>query len=250
MSKHRLKHWFSAGCLAFTFSATFGGTLSGCFGGDDGEAASTAPPPPPPPLPAPPPGTQHVDSNLAIGAPADALKALEALGQLGKNAQAELGPVVSFRDLAPFLKDDIGSFKADGKLDGKTTSIQGMQISEVKRSYKNGEQRLRVSITDTSLAPFMRAGFAMAQMIQEDSTRGYKKGGQFQGQPGIAEWKESGQSELHVLAGGRFLVDISISKASAGDAEQLFAKLDVPALIATAKKAKNNAAAPVPANSP
>lgn len=172
------------------------------------------------------------------------MKALEALGKLGQDGQAAMGPVVSFRELLPFLKDDLAGFVADGAAEGKTSALQGMQVTEVKRRYKQGEQSLRVSITDTSLAPFMRAGFAMAQMVQEDSTRGYKKGGVFQGQPGIAEWNEHGKSELHVLAGGRFLIDISISKSSAGAAEQLLNALDVSGIVATAQKAQNNAAAP------
>ncbi len=236
MSKHPVKQWFSSCCLVLSLSA--------CFGGGDSTGPSSAPPPPPPPLPAAPPGITPSDSVIPLGVPADAMKALEALGQLGKTGQTALGPVVSFRDLAPFLKDEVGGFKAEGELDGKTTTVQGMQVSEVKRHYKNGEQTLRLSITDTSLAPFMRAGFAMAQMIQEDSTKGYKKGGQFQGHPGIAEWKDSGRSELHVLAAGRFLIDISISKTNAGAAEQLLASLDVPGIVATAKKAKDNAVAP------
>jgi hypothetical protein len=234
MLKPSLKHWFSSCCVVLSLGACSFGSSS------DGPSAA---PPPPPPLPSAPPGTKPSSLSLPSGAPADALKALDALGQLSKGGDAALGPVVSFRDLAPFLKDEIGGFKADRELDGKTTSMRGMQVSEVKRSYKNGEQTLRLSITDTSLAPFMRAGFAMAQMIQEDSTKGYKKGGEFQGHPGIAEWKESGRSELHVLAGGRFLIDISISKASAGAAEQLFGALDVPGIVATAKNAKDNAAA-------
>lgn len=239
MLKPTLKHRFYSCCLALSLGACSGGSSE----------ASSAAPPPPPPLPEAPAGTKPSSSSLPSGAPADALKALEALGQLSKVGDTALGPVVSFRELAPFLKDELGDFKATGELDGKTTSMRGMQVTEVKRSYKNGEQTLRLAITDTSLAPFMRAGFAMAQMIQEDSTKGYKKGGQFQGHPGIAEWKESGRSELHVLAAGRFLIDIAISKTSQGAAEQVFATLDVPGIVATAKNAKDNAAA-IPAAAP
>jgi len=217
--------------------------LPACGFGDASDAPSAATPPPPPPLPPAPPGAPPAPSALPAGVPADALKALEALGKLGQNGQSMLGPVVSFRDLVPFLKDELGSFKAEGAPDGKTSSLQGMQVTEVKRRYKSAEQSLRLSITDTSLAPFMRAGFAMAQMVQEDSTRGYKKGGVFAGHPGIAEWNENGKSELHVLAGGRFLIDISISKSTPGAAEQLLASLDVGAIVATAAKAKENAAA-------
>jgi hypothetical protein len=187
-----------------------------------------------------------------INNPMQALQALGALGQqaqqvLSQQGQANLGPVVNWRDLSAFLPDSLGDLKATGEIDGETTSMQGLQVTTVKRRYKADKRGARLELVDTSLAAFLRAPFAMVQMVQEDSSRGYKKGTQVQGQPAIAEWNEKQKrSEVHILAGGRFLVNLELDDASMGQAEALAGSLDLAGIIASAAKAQAPAA-PVPA---
>jgi hypothetical protein len=229
--------------------------LAGCAESSESESASPAakapPPPPPPPLPTPPRGSnvaaepEPTDSIPNIpGMPDEAMKAMQELGKLG-SAQALMGPVVSFRDLAGFLPDELAGFQAKDEVDGKTTSMNGMQLTEVSRRYARDGETLRIKIVDTSLLPMLRAGFAMVQMVQEDSTRGYKKGGSYKGHPGIAEWKKARkQSELRVLAAQRFMIEVELQKSSEGAAEKVFDALDVKGIVASASKARDNAAAP------
>ncbi|MFT3925713.1 MAG: hypothetical protein QM778_24440 [Myxococcales bacterium] len=231
------------------------GGLPGC---SSGEAPASAAPPPPPPLPGQVPGAPPVPAAPAmpqqINNPMQALQALGALGQqaeqmLGQQAgQAELGPVVNWRDLSAFLPESLGDLKASGEIDGETTSMQGLQVTTVKRRYKNGETGARVELVDTSLAPFLRAPFAMVQLIQEDSSRGYKRGTQVKGQPAIAQWEEKQKrSEVHILAAGRFLVNVELDDAKQGQAEGLAEALDLAGIIASAAKAKAQpGAAPAP----
>lgn len=177
--------------------------------------------------------------------PMQALQALGALGQqaqqvLGQQAgQADLGPVVNWRDLSAFLPEALGELNATGEIDGETTSMQGLQVTTVKRRYKAGKTSGRLELVDTSLAAFLRAPFAMVQLVNEDSSRGYKRGTQIQGQPAIAEWNEkSKRSEVHILAGGRFLVNLELEGAAQGQAEGLAGGLDLSGIMASAAKAK------------
>jgi hypothetical protein len=167
---------------------------------------------------------------------------------LGQQGQANLGPVVNWRDLSAFLPDSLGELEASGEIDGETTSMQGLQVTTVKRRYKAGKRGARLELVDTSLAAFLRAPFAMVAMVQEDSSRGYKKGTQVQGQPAIAEWNEKGKrSEVHILAGGRFLVNLELDDAQQGQAESLAANLDLAGIMASAAKAQAPA---IPAPAP
>lgn len=172
----------------------------------------------------------------------------EAARQIGQAAPT--GPVVNWRDLAPFLPQQLAGFEAKGDVDGNTTSMQGMQVTTVSRRYERGKERMKVEILDTSWAPFLRAPFALVQMIQEDSSKGYKKGVTFKGQPAIAEWRQSGSSELHTLAAQRFVINVEIKTDTMGLAEQVAESLDLNGIMATAAKAQlqaPGAAVPPPA---
>ena len=65
------------------------------------------------------------------------------------------------------MPDKLGDFEAAGELDGSTSGMGNMQVSKVSRRYKSGDTRLRLQITDTSLVPMLRAGFAMAAQVQQ-----------------------------------------------------------------------------------
>lgn len=148
--------------------------------------------------------------------PANPLQALAHLAKAGEAlskgmGQKELGPVVNWRELQPFAPDKLGEFVAEGELDGSTGSMGAMKVSSVKRRYKAGESRLQLEISDTSLVPMLRAGFAMAAQVQEDSTRGVKKGITVEEQPGMLEWRKSGKrGKLALLVGGRFIVNLRL----------------------------------------
>jgi len=158
---------------------------------------------------------------------------MEALAQLAKAGEAlskgmgqkQLGPVVNWRDLQPFAPDKIGDYAAEGELDGSTGSMGAMKVSSVKRRYKAGESQLRLEISDTSMVPMLRAGFAMAAHVQEDSTRGIKKGVTVEGQPGLLEWRKAGKrGKLALLVGGRFIVNLRLRQTDDPEAVVKLAK--------------------------
>jgi hypothetical protein len=189
--------------------------------------------PAPPAMPAPSPGAPaapQVD-------PKNPLAALQQLGQqLGQafGAKGGQGTVVNWRSLEPFVPAKIGDWAADGEVRGSTGGLGGLQASTVSRRYTSGERRLRVKIVDTTASPFMRAGFAFAQGMNQDSSEGIKKGIQVSGNTGILEWsKGSNRSKVAVLVADRFLVDVSVSPAAnAEEASAIAGQLNLSGLAA------------------
>jgi hypothetical protein len=85
----------------------------------------------------------------------------------------------------------------------------------VQRRYQSGERNLSIEIVDTTMSPFMRAGFAFAQALNEDSSQGIKKGVKVGGHTAILEWnRRDNRSKVNVLVGDRFLVKVRVSPAS------------------------------------
>lgn len=150
---------------------------------------------------------------------AKTLAAMQAMQQAGG------GPVVNWRQLAPYLPEKFEGYEARGELDGRTTSTGGMQFTEVKRRYKQGDKKLRIQITDTSMAGMLRAPFAMAAMINEDSTRGYKKGTKLDGHSAIVEWESKRKrSKATALVGERFVVSIRVDGTESDEEAQRLLK--------------------------
>lgn len=166
---------------------------------------------------------------------AGSIAAMQAMG-------AGTGPVVNWRELSAFVPEKIGAFEKQGELDGSTNSMGGMQVTKVERHYKAGGQRAQIEIVDANLVAMLKMPFAMISMINEDSTRGFKKGKQVAGHPAIVEWTESSKhSKVTILVGDRFIVNIEVRDASAMDAaEKLASALDIAAL------ARLKPAAPAP----
>jgi hypothetical protein len=158
-------------------------------------------------------------------------KALGALGSLGDHAQGE-GPVANWRQLAPFVPEELGSFSAKGELDGKTQSMGGIEVSNVSRRYEDGDRRATVRLTDTHFSTLLRAPFKMAAMVEEDSSKGYKKGKKIAGHTALVEWsRPSGRSKALLLVNDRYMLDIQVrGTKTPDDAEKVAAELDLDGL--------------------
>ena len=164
--------------------------LLGCkkeqAGGGESESKLAAAPTATTETPAPKGGGSGVEGTVTN--PLQAMAQLAKAGEaLNKGMGQQLGQVVNWRQLAPFVPDKLGEFVAEGDLDGSTGGMGTMQVSRVKRRYKAGDKTLRLEITDASLVPMLRAGFAMAAQIHEDSTKGIKKGVKMDGNPGMID---------------------------------------------------------------
>lgn len=154
-------------------------------------------------------------------------KSLAAMKALGAG-----GPAVNWRQLVPFLPEKLDAFAAKGELEGSTQKAGGFEFSEVSRSYEADKRRLHVKITDATTTPFLRAPFAMAAMIDEDSSSGYKKGKTLAGNSAVVEWREaSKESSVVMLVAQRYVVDVRVSDATKPDeAEALIQQLKLDEL--------------------
>ena len=170
-------------------------------------------------------GMEPEQAKQQIGL-AKSLAAMKAMSEAGG------GPAVNWRKLQPYLPDELGDFKATKDLKGATNKMGGMEFTEVSRSYAAGERQLTIKITDAFTAPMLKAPFAMAAMIQEDSTEGYKKGKKIQGHTAIVEWRKSGQrSNVVMLVGERFMLNVTVRPTdTVDDAEKAVALLDLDSL--------------------
>lgn len=171
---------------------------------------------------------------------AGTLAGLQAMGAAG-------GPVVNWRELSPFVPEKIGGFDKHGELDGSTNNAGGFQVTKVERHYRSGEQKASIEITDANMVQMLKMPFAMSALINEDSTRGFKKGKRIGDHPAIVEWDESSKrSKVMILVGERYIVEVRVSDATANDAaEKLAAALDIAGL-AKLKPAETAAAPAAP----
>lgn len=158
---------------------------------------------------------------------AGSIAAMQAMG-------ASAGPVVNWRELAKFVPEKVGAFAMHGELDGSTNNMGGMQVTKVERKYKAGEQSAEITITDANMVAMLKMPFAMLSMINEDSTRGFKKGKRISDQPAIVEWNENSKdSKATLLVAGRYIVNVEVRRAAANDAaEKLATQLDISGLAA------------------
>ncbi|RMG93463.1 MAG: hypothetical protein D6705_18630, partial [Deltaproteobacteria bacterium] len=147
------------------------------------------------------------------------------------------GPVVNWRKLIGFLPDEIGGFTATGDAKGTTTKmapVPGAAGTEVRREYRQGDARARVTIVDTTMSPALLSAFKLTAGMEEDSSDGYTKGTTIAGHPARVEWKaRSKQSTATVLVGDRYLVTVRVRNTSRDDdAAKLAAALDLAGIAA------------------
>jgi hypothetical protein len=143
----------------------------------------------------------------------------QAMKQIGDAAQkasedfkkaAEKAPVepVKYDVLLPFLPAPDGWQATEPS--GQTTSMGEYKVTNVNRSYTQGEQQVRLEITDGGFAPMVYAPFHMMSQFATEGTDGYNRGIKVAGNPGFETWKKDGKNaELWTLVGDRFLVHLS-----------------------------------------
>ena len=173
-------------------------------------------------------------AKTGLGALADGInqmgQAMKKMGQVASSGKV-LGKVVNWRALQAFLPDKLGAFSATKPLRGSTGGFGNMQTTQVERRYASENAKLRVKIMDTSMVPMLRAAFSMANMVNEDSSEGLKKGVKVQGSPGLLEWQAKGRSKLSMLVAERFVVELRLSQANtAKDVLALGESFDVSGL--------------------
>ena len=86
-----------------------------------------------------------------------------------------------------------------------------MAYSKTEANYKNGDQSIRVGITDTAAAMMMLMPVRMmvATGYSKETSDGYEKATTISGQPAVEKWRAADKDgELTILANDRFVVEV------------------------------------------
>lgn len=163
-------------------------------------------------------------------------KAAEAVGQAAAQA-GTAAAAQSTNDVAKAMQGmaaALGAKTADGKpveplafqtLEAALPSVSGWEMekpnsermtspvpfSKTETEYKNGEQSVRVTITDTAAAMMllMPVRMMVATGYSRETSNGYEKATTVSGQPAVEKWQSADKDgELTILAGDRFIVEL------------------------------------------
>jgi len=101
-------------------------------------------------------------------------------------------------------------------------SMAAFRSPKLEAEIRRGRERAEINITDANLLAMLKMPFAMAAMVNEDSTQGFKGRQAHRGSTRIVEWTEkSKHSKATILAGDRYIVDIDcVTPVSDSEAEQ------------------------------
>jgi hypothetical protein len=167
----------------------------------------------------------------------DLKKAAEAIGQAAGQAgtaAAAQGATDMAKAMSGMAAALGGAKTADGKpvepltfqtLETALPSMSGWEMekpngermtspfpfSKTEAEYKNGEQSVRVTITDSALAGMMLIPVRMmvASGYSKETSSGYEKATTAAGQPAVEKWEaDDKRGELTILANDRFVIEM------------------------------------------
>ncbi|MDY0059932.1 MAG: hypothetical protein RBU45_08995 [Myxococcota bacterium] len=172
---------------------------------------------------APPPETPAAGTAPALDPATAMAQAMAALGKVATGPDGQPLAIVSWESLLPMLPAVPAGWTAD-EPHGETSALGNLTLSEVSRTYHNGDQTFHVKLTDSSLNPAAIQLFAMAGLVNRSSTDGYERGGTLAGMPIVEKWSK-GDAEAGVtgLVAKRFILEVrATGQQDAARAKELF----------------------------
>jgi Probable lipoprotein LpqN len=154
------------------------------------------------------PAAQTGQAGDAAGSVAQGLQQMaQGLQQLQKTgSDGKPVPPVDFEKLQALLPNPSGWEM--GKSEGQQMTMP-FAISNAEVSYAKGDQRVKLTVTDSALNQMFLAPLAMfaAANYSERSSSGYKKGISMGGSPGFESWDIDGKhGEVTLVVANRFVV--------------------------------------------
>lgn len=169
----------------------------------------------------------------------------QAVSQVQKVAEGIAGasdrkpvPPVSFNVLIQYIPKSIGDLKGDPPK-GETTTAASWQYSQAEADYRSGDgkRNASVGIFDYAHIPMLYVPFQMMlnMKVNTESTEGYEHSVQIGGFPAYEKWtKGTGENEVVVLVGDRFVVKTSTGGQGEGSARRIAEDMDLKGLAAKA----------------
>lgn len=115
---------------------------------------------------------------------------------------------IDWRALSPFLKDALGTWKAQTPLAGESTTAGAVRITTASRDYQWGAQSAHVQIFDSSMNALLADGVRASSKLLRDGSDGFQRPIALGGQPGFEEWTRPTDGKLTLLVGDRYIVEI------------------------------------------
>jgi len=126
----------------------------------------------------------------------------------GKTADGKPVEPIAFQSLQTALPE-VSGWEMDKPKGEKMTSP--MPFSKTEADYRNGDQRIDMSITDTAMSGMflIPLRMAVASGFSRETSDGYEKATTVGGQPAVEKWNaDSKRGELNILVNDRFVVEI------------------------------------------
>jgi hypothetical protein len=126
----------------------------------------------------------------------------------GKTADGKPVEPIAFQSLQTALPE-VSGWEMD-KPEGERMASP-IPYSKIEADYRNGDQRIDMSITDTALSAMFLTPLRMAvgAGFSRETSDGYEKATTVSGQPAIEKWDSgSKRGELQILVSDRFVVEI------------------------------------------
>ena len=152
---------------------------------------------------------EEAAKSIEDGATAKGLEEMgRALGALASGGTTDGKPVdpVSFRDLQGFFPEVSGWEREKPRGQRMSSPVA---FSEANVTYRQGDVRIEVKITDSGLNQLLIAPFAMFLQAgyESETDSGYEKATKVGPYPGWEEWEHDGNhGEVNALVGKRFIV--------------------------------------------
>jgi hypothetical protein len=142
---------------------------------------------------------------------ADMAKAMQGMATaLGAAKTADGKPIepMAFQTLQTALPS-VSGWEMEKPTGERMTSP--FPFSKTEAEYNNGEQRVRVTITDSAAAGLMLMPVRMmvAAGYSKETSSGYEKATTAAGQPAVEKWQpDDKRGELTILANDRFVIEV------------------------------------------
>lgn len=186
-------------------------------------------------------GLQGAASGMQ-GAAAGMQNAAAAMQKMAEAMQAKGGgaELVNFRELKALLPETLAGMKRT-EASGEKAGFGGMVMAFGKARYKGeGGARLDLKMMDVGgmAAPMVLGTLGLASVeIDKETENGYEKTGTFDGHKSFEKFnKSSKRSELKLLIGSRFIVEVDGHEVSMDDLKAAVKSIDLAKLEALGAK--------------
>lgn len=170
--------------------------------------------------------------NIDLDEPQKALneisKALEGVNFNVKKDGKEV-EIINFRELKKLMPESISGMNRTSA-EGQTTGFGGMKVSVAEAEYREGNQRLDLTITDTGGlgAALMGMAFWSNLEVDKETDNGFERTTEINGNKAYMKYdRKSEKSEIAVIYNNRFLVVADGRGIDFDDLQEIVEDLDV-----------------------